>query len=70
MAFISLVEYARKNGKSRTTVYKKYAHGGFKTAMKCGRDIIIDEDEPYINYVPWQRKNEIKAEGEGKTKDN
>lgn len=78
MAMISLVEYARRHGKARTTVYKKYAKGGFVTAQKVGRDIVIDEDEPYVDnriktgsyigfregYQEWKRaQNEIAVQG-------
>ena len=49
MALITIVEYAQKVGKTRSTVYKKYLRGGFKTAVKRGRDIWIDESEPYTD---------------------
>lgn len=61
MALIPLIEYGRRHGKERHTVFKKYQRGGFKTAQKIGRDILIDEDEPYIDarvkngkYVGWR----------------
>lgn len=49
MAMIPLAEYARRLGKARNTVYHKYLNGTFRTARKMGRDIWIDEDEPYID---------------------
>lgn len=49
MAMIPLAEYARRLGKARNAVYHKYLNGTFKTAKKMGRDIWIDEDEPYID---------------------
>lgn len=49
MAYITLVEYSRRLGKERNTVYQKYKRGGFKTAVKRGRDIWIDEAEPYVD---------------------
>lgn len=77
MAMIPLAEYAKRIGKSRNTVYHKYLNGTFKTAQKMGRDIWIDEDEPYTdqriksgNYIDWkygyryqkQRREEKAAE--------
>lgn len=62
MAMITLKEYAERIGKDRNLVYHKYQRGGFETAVKRGRDIWIDEDEPYIDnrvksgkYVGWRR---------------
>lgn len=62
MALITLTEYAKRLGKARTTVYAKYRRGGLKTAVKLGRDIWIDESEPYVDdrvrsgaYVGWRR---------------
>ena len=61
MAMITLKEYAERIGRDRSVVYMKYKHGGFETAVKMGRDIWIDEDEPYIDlrvksgkYVGWR----------------
>lgn len=62
MAMITLKEYAERIGRDRSVVYMKYKHGGFETAVKMGRDIWIDEDEPYIDervksgkYVGWRK---------------
>lgn len=61
MAMITLKEYAERLGKARAVVYQKYQRGGFKTAEKRGRDIWIDEDEPYIDervksgkFIGWR----------------
>lgn len=55
MAYISLVEYAKKHGRTHATVYQKYQTGGFVTAKKVGRTVVIDEDEPYT----MQRKARV-----------
>lgn len=49
MAMIPLAEYARRLGKPRNSVYHKYQNGYLKTAVKMGRDIWVDENEPYID---------------------
>lgn len=49
MALISLVEYAKKHGRAPATVNQKAARGGFATAVKIGRNWVIDENEPYID---------------------
>lgn len=61
MSMITLKEYSERIGKDRSIVYNKYKRGGFQTAVKMGRDIWIDEDEPYIDervkngrYVGWR----------------
>lgn len=74
MAMITLKEYAQRLGKPRNTVYRKYENGGLKTARKMGRDIWVDEDEPYIDarvrtgrYVNWragQRRRATKNDTE------
>lgn len=62
MGLISLIEYAERHGKSRTTVQQKAKRGGFKTAQKIGRNWVIDEDEPYEDnrvtsgeYINWRK---------------
>ena len=62
MAMITLKEYSARLGKDRSIVYQKYQRGGFQTAVKMGRDIGFDEDEPYIDervksgkYVGWRK---------------
>ena len=49
MALISLVEYAKKNGKSVRQIRQKAAAGGFATAQKIARNWVIEEGEPYID---------------------
>ena len=47
MALITLREYMEKHGKTNQRLLRaKAARGGFKTAVKMGRDWLIDEDEP------------------------
>lgn len=62
MAKITLAEYAQRIGKPRSTVYRKYQNGHLK-AEKMGRDIWIEEDEPYVDarvksgrFVGWRKK--------------
>ena len=69
MAKIPLKDYAEKIGKSRTSCYNKYKRGGFQSAVKLGRDIWIDENEPFLDarvtsgryvgfrkgYAEWRR---------------
>lgn len=57
VGYIPLTEYAKKHHRARTTVYLKYQNGGFKTAYKIGRSILIDENEPYVT----QRKPRVKV---------
>ena len=63
MAKIPLKDYAEKIGKSRTSCYNKYKRGGFQSAVKLGRDIWIDEDEPFLDdritsgkYIGFRKK--------------
>jgi hypothetical protein len=44
---ITLREYAEKHGKAPVSVRQMAARGGFVTAVKIGRDWLIDENEPY-----------------------
>lgn len=62
MAKIPLKEYAERVGKTRATCYNKYRRGGFKTAEKIGRDVFVDEDEPFVderlksgNWIGWHK---------------
>lgn len=71
MAMIPLKEYAERHGKKRDTVYHKYKCGTFRTAVKMGRDIWIDEDEPYTDqritsgkYVGWRETYRPRKTGE------
>lgn len=49
MALISIVEYAKKHGRDPATAQQKAARGGFATAVKIGRNWVIDENEPYTD---------------------
>ena len=64
MAMISLKEYAMRHGVSPTATRYKAAHGGFKTAVRIGRDWAIDEDEPCEDrrvksgkYTNWRKSS-------------
>lgn len=48
MGLITLKEYAERMGKPRNTVYRKYQNG-YLHGVKIGRDVFIDENEPYID---------------------
>ena len=49
MALITVKEYARMHGRTPQTISKKCLHGGFKTAVKMGRDWFIDSEEPMLD---------------------
>lgn len=49
MAMITLKEYAIRHERDPTVMRHKAQRGGFKTAMKLGRDWIIDENEPLVD---------------------
>lgn len=46
---ITLKEYAARLDKNPDVVRQKALRGTFKTAVKIGRDWLIDEDEPYTD---------------------
>lgn len=46
---IPLAEYASMHGKNARTVRQKAESGGFRTAVKIGRNWVIDKNEPYID---------------------
>ena len=48
--FISLAEYAKKNGIKHNTARKRAARGAYKTAIKIGRNWVIDKDEPHVDH--------------------
>ena len=67
MAMITLKEYAERLGKNPVVVRQKAIRGGFKTAIKFGRDWIIDENEVYVdNRIRTGRfigaRNKLKGE--------
>lgn len=45
MAYITLKAWAEREGIDPATARQKALRGGFKTAMKVGRDWVIDEAE-------------------------
>lgn len=49
MAMITLKEYAVRHERDPVVMRHKAQRGGFKTAVKLGRDWIIDEDEPLVD---------------------
>ena len=63
MTFITLKDYAQKHGKAERTVRQKAQLGNFETAVKVGRDWLIDEDEPYVD----KRRKVLKNYKEEKT---
>lgn len=44
---ISLTEYSKRIGREPSVVRKKAEKGHFKTAVKIGRNWVIDDSEPY-----------------------
>lgn len=44
---IALAEYARKHGRDPATARQRAGRGAFKTAVKIGRDWLIDSEEPW-----------------------
>lgn len=48
-SLITLKEYAAIHGRDPATVRQKILRGSFKTAVKVGRDWLIDKNEPYTD---------------------
>lgn len=46
---ISIAEYAKMHGVEPNTVRKKILRGGYKTAVKIGRNWVISRNEPYTD---------------------
>lgn len=46
---ITLKAWALRHGILPATARQKALRGGFQTAVKVGRDWLIDEDEPKVN---------------------
>ena len=46
---ITLKEYAKMHKRNPGTVRQKALRGNFKTAVKVGRDWLIDKNEPYTD---------------------
>lgn len=62
---ISLVEYAEKLGKDSGNARRMAAAGRFKTAVKLGRNWVIDSDEQWPDartktgkYKNWRKPKE------------
>lgn len=49
MTYIPLSKYAENNNRSSSYIRRKAERGGFNTAVKIGRNWIIDEHEPYLD---------------------
>jgi len=47
---ITCKEYAERNGLSPVSVRHKIERGGFRTAVKIGRDWLLDEDEQNVDH--------------------
>ncbi len=71
MAMITLKEYAIRHERDPTVMRHKAQRGGFKTAMKLGRDWIIDENEPLVDnrvksgkFKDWRKPTSDKQKQE------
>jgi hypothetical protein len=69
MGLVTLVEYARKNGRDPANARQAANRGVFQTAIRLGRDWVIDENEPYPDrrvksgkYVGWRKSKETKKD--------
>lgn len=47
---ISLAEYAKLHGIAPTTANQRAARGAYKTAVKIGRNWVIDRNEPHTDH--------------------
>ena len=63
---IALADYARRHGRDPATARQRAGRGAFQSAVKIGRDWLIDDQEPWIDsrihtgeYIN-ARKQEIK----------
>lgn len=63
---ISLVEYAARHGKDRSSALRMAQRGRFETAKKIGRNWVIEESEPY----PDNRVKSGKYIGQKRNKTN
>lgn len=62
---ISLAEYARIHGKDPATARQRAGRGCFATAVKIGRDWLIDDQEPWNDgriksgdYIGFRKEKE------------
>lgn len=56
MKQITLKDWAIRHGIDPATARQKALRGGFATAVKVGRDWMIDEDEPKVNLKTGPKK--------------
>ena len=47
---ISLAEYAATHGIDHNTARKRAARGAYETAIKIGRNWLIDKNEPHVDH--------------------
>lgn len=57
---IPLSEYAAKHGKDFRMLRRKAKAGRFGTAVKIGRDWLIDSDEPCLNLHTREAKEKFR----------
>ena len=60
---ITCKQYAERHGLSPISVRHKCMRGGFKSAVKLGRDWLIDEEEPNIDHR--RRNDNAERTGQG-----
>lgn len=65
---IPLADYARAHGRDPATARQRAARGAFKTAVKMGRDWLIDSDEEWTDarirtgdYIGARKNNSKKS---------
>ena len=65
---IPLKEYAIQNGRDPATARQRAGRGAFKTAVKIGRDWLIDDSEQWIDsriksgeYKDFRKKSSKKS---------
>ena len=63
---VSLAEYARKNGEDPATARQRAGRGAFKTAVKIGRNWLIEDSEAWndarirsVQYVNARKKSSV-----------
>ena len=64
MALVPLKVYAEKHGRAPRSVRDMANRGSLKTAVKIGRDWLVDENEPYPDHRIKTGKYQ-KEKGEG-----
>lgn len=61
---VPLKQYAKKHAKSDSTARQMALRGGFTTAVKAGRDWLIDASEPWPDHRVKSGKYRKEAKGE------